>query len=489
VVTRRCVLPLGIVVCVFLLAGPAQGVIKIEKPLSKTFELSKAVFAGTVTKTNADNRLLEVKVTDTFKGDSPGETVRVQITSPEELFKDVAVDQPVVVFVDKALGGSIATLNLADTWVLANLVPNANPQAWQVVKLNDQARKSYPGRTSALVALLGQFKAGKGTLVNAIEQNVFRGGAKDLGNLKVKPTFLLTAKLGAEGKPHLLVGTADGVRLLAPAATGHEDKTQDWGLAGAKGAWAAFGDVSGDKRPDLLLGTTLYINDGRKFTASKVALDIKEPPLAVAICQAPADKTADVAVLYKSGKLIVYRNPGGADKPWSAGPEKALWGTEAKPAFAAFFGDWGDTGKTHVMVVREAGVTRYALDADGGPPADLARLTGATLADISKTEADGMKLLGAVPLDVDGDGRLDLLVVSEQGGFALVNRGFGCYLVNPDAVSALKPGGAKKAPFTLKLTTLLAGADLAADKFDDVLVLTEDGALFVVDNTPFPPPP
>jgi len=471
---------------VLLSAGPAGAVIKLKLTIPKMYETARGVVVGTVTKVNADNRVIDVKVTATLKGDPVGEQVRIQIVTPADLIKQVAVDQPVVVLIAKARGGPVNVLHLADTWLLAEQIADASPPAWRVVQTHNE-QEPFPGRTAALVRALEELKAGKSTLLNAIEQNVFRGGVKELGNLKAKPTFFLAADVNGDGKAELLVGAADGVRLFAPSASGYEDVTQAWGLAGAKGSWACFGDVNSDKTPDLLLGGALYLNDSKKFSPAKATFDIKPDPLAVGVVAGKDGKTADIAALSKTGELTVFENPGSVDKPWAAKPARSLWKDEAgtKPPFAAFFGDWGDNGKPHVMVVRENGVTRYALDDDGGPPADLKRLTGRALGDTSTKEAQGMTLLGAIPLDLDGSGRMDLLLITEKGGMALMNRGFGCYMVNPEASAAFRSHDQYKCPFVLKPTCFLAASDTQDDKFDDVLVLTEDGSLFVVDNPPY----
>jgi len=46
-----------------------------------------------------------------------------------------------------------------------------------------------------------------------------------------------------------------------------------------------------------------------------------------------------------------------------------------------------------------------------------------------------------------------------------------------------------RVPFTLKNTTRIVGADLHGDKFDDAVVLAEDGKLCEISNTPYPPHP
>ena len=80
-----------------------------------------------------------------------------------------------------------------------------------------------------------------------------------------------------------------------------------------------------------------------------------------------------------------------------------------------------------------------------------------------------------------------MIVVSDAGNLVLVNRGFGTFLLDPDAGTPLAAPGEKGLPFKVTPATPWAAADLAGDGCDDVLVLGEDGRLFVVENPPAKP--
>jgi hypothetical protein len=463
---------------------PAEAVIRVDTTIQKVYDPSGTVVTGTVTAVKPDNRVVEVKVVETVKGESPGEQVRVQIVSPEELLKSVAAGQPAVLFIAEEKGQSMALVHMADTWLMAQLVPNSKPPVYRVVQVFD-GKQTFPGRTAAMLRLVGELKAGKSTLLNKVEPNFFHGGIRQLAKLPVaKPAFLAATDVNGDRKPDLLVGTAEGVRLMLAAASAFEDGTEKWGLAKAAGAVAAIGDANGDGRPDLLIGTEIYINDGQKFSpaGARLAAPDGARPLAAAFVGASGNKNPDAMVMLASGLLLTFKNPGAAGKPWTpAGGPRALW-QEKEAALAAAFGDWGDTGRTHLMVLRPSSLVRYALDDAGGPPADFERLTGEKPPHALSPE--GLKNAVTAAIDYNGDRRPDFFLAADGGSVLLVNRGFGAYLAALDAGSALVAAADRPVPFRLSPATPAAAADLHGDGIEDLLVLTEDGRLFAVDSHP-----
>ena len=130
----------------------------------------------------------------------------------------------------------------------------------------------------------------------------------------------------------------------------------------------------------------------------------------------------------------------------------------------------------------------YALAADGPAPADIQRLAGERL---GYYDRDNLGLSGAVltTLDSNGDGRLDLLAVNDPFGLLLVHRGFGAFFASAIAPLGLKNHADHAVPFRFTPRTLIAAADFAGDRCDDLLVLTEAGELFLVENPPHPKHP
>jgi len=471
-------------------AAPVGAVIKVDFPVSKIYAASKAVVTGTIASLVPANRVAEVKTDETLKGTPPGERFRVQVVAPAALFAQVAEGQPVVVFVGEAEGKLVAVVHLADTWLLAQGVPGASPPAWRVVQPYDAAR-SFPGRTAALVRLVGELKAGKATLQDEMEPEAFRG-VREVAKLPVsQPTFLTPVDLNGDGKLDLAIGTASGVRLFLAGANGYIDVTSQSGVEGAAASHCAVGDANGDGKPDLLLGNTLWLRVAQppsavgKFTRVNPQFDL--PPeaewLAVTLADATGDGRPDAVVLLKSGKLVVLANPGSADKPW-APSSKALWQDAEVPGAAAFSTQWGDTDDLCVLVVRERDTVRYGIGPKAGPPAGFQRLTGTPLAAYKGLGGKPIKPLAAVAFDFDGNGRTDYLVVTEGGGLTLANRGFGTFLTNDAIHPVFHAEGEKKLPFALASPTLVAPGCLQAGEAprQNLLVLAADGRLFEMDN-------
>jgi hypothetical protein len=469
-----------------LWAAPAVAVIKVDMPVSKIYETSQAVAVGIVDRVNAENHVLEVKVRETLKGTPVGQRFRVQVLGPADLFGRVAAGQPIALFVGKVRGGAIAVVHLADTWLLANRLPGAEPPLWRIMQLHNDARQAFPGRTAALLTLLQEMKAGKPTILDKLEQAPFTA-ARQVARLNVtRPAWLLAADFSGDKKAGLLVGTAAGTRLFLSSPDGYADVTQQWGAPRGGGDYRAAGDVNGDGKLDLLLDDTLWINNGRRFTPAKtagLALPQKAHPLAAALVDVTGHGRPDVIFLAANGELRIYENPGSPDTPWRAQPPRMLW-PAGEPPIAAEIGNFGDSGGPCALVVRENGITRYGLRPGDAAAADFARLTGTEFSRYSGKFPAGLKNARVAGLDVNGDGRRDLFVLGQTSGLLLVNRGFGAFLADADAGGVFTAPGPNPPPLRLAPSAVWAPAVFAEDRCEGLLVLTEDGVLFQVFHKP-----
>ena len=474
----------------------AEAVIRVDFPVSMIYGSSEAVLVGKVAAVNPSNRVVEVKAVETLKGVSASRRLRVQILSPAPLIKRIAAGRPLVLFVGRSKGAPVGVVHVAGAWLLAKLIPKVNPPAWRVVDVYD-GRQSFPGRTVALARLLRQLKAGKTDFLDAIEPKVFRGGPRKLADVMPNAAFVLAADFNGDGKDDVLIGGPGRVQLLLSGESGlaAADQAGKWHLGKAKGDRGAAGDVNNDRRIDLLLGGTLWLNTGGAFAPQTRGLDIPADAAALALADATGDGNADAVALTPDGRLAVWQSPGKVSGPWKKLPPRQLGTGQKAPLAAAFAPDWGDTGKLHVMAVGRRGPIRWALDADGGPPADMLRLTGAKL-NVSKGPGKAAAVVAAVAMDINGDGRLDYLILTgdKSGGWMLVNRGFGAFIVNPEAGAPTRTHGRHKVPWKrVTRGMLVAAGDIHGDKFDDLLILTPDGKLYELSNTPYkvklPKPP
>jgi len=446
------------------------------------YDLAQLVLIGRVGRIDATEKIVEAEIVKVSKGNFAGDRVQIQLAGTNNYIGQVELNQPVVIL----SGVKSAFVHLADNFLSAEPLPKGEPPKLKVNKVNP-IQSWFPGRTVALVRLVDDIASGHPRLLNAIEHVVWNGGVKKWGTVLPNPDYIVASDLNGDGKAEVLIGNAKATQLLINTGTRFKDETVKWGLRKARGKWAAFGDVNGNKRPDTLIETRLLLNKGDHFGAGH-ALPFHDDAnvLAVALIDCTGDGRPDAAFLLKNGDLHVFENPGNDRSEWKALPVKHLWRGGDEAMAAAFSADWGDTGKPHVMVVRADGPTRYALDPDGGPPAQFERLTSGSLKRYN--EMYGLtrwNVVAAVPLDINGDGLQDLIVILDTDGPTLVNRGFGTFFFNPMPTNALHDSYSTKVPWQVTPKTRFGAGDIHGDKFDDLLIVTEDGRLFELDNTPY----
>lgn len=478
----RLLKPVLFTLVVVFTAQSGWAVIRVDSPVTKTYDLAKLVLIGKVVRIDASERIVEVKVDKVSKGDFSGDRVQIQLAGVNEYFRQVELNQPVVIF--SGLKGTL--VHLADNFLSAEPLAVGSPSKLRVIEVNP-IQSRFPGRTAGLVRLVDEVASGHPTLLNMIEHVVWGGGIRKWGKVLPNADYVVASDLNRDGKAEVLIGNRQSTELLVNTGNGLSKKTLKWGLRSARGKWAASGDINSDRKIDLLIGRQFWLNEGWHFAPGPVLpLSGDTDILAVALLDFSGHGRPDVLFLKKDGELLVFENPGRDDAPWKELPPRRLWSGGEEIEAAAFSSDWGDTGKPHVMVVRASGLTRYPLDTEGGPQADFERLTGQPLKPYNEIEGSALwNVMAAVPLDINGDGRNDLIVILDKGGPTLVNRGFGTFFLNPLPTEALHASYQEEVPWKITPKTRFGAGDIHGDKFDDLLIVTPDGELFELDNTPY----
>jgi hypothetical protein len=448
---------------ILFIFNAAFAVIAAKLPASKLYTARSPVLITKITSINGNR--LELDVVETLSGKAT-DKLRLQIVKPESLLEAIKVGDPVVILVSKGRPNepvvhNDAVVHMAGKWLLATGNLSASPPVWQVMsEHSNDFYKTFPGTTDVLIALLHQARSGKYNFLDKAEERLFLDGASEIAQLKVTPLALFAADLDGDKTPELLVSTPHGPHIFALSGQGYEDVTAKYNLPDS-GRLLAVGDINEDGKIDLLIDSTPYFNQGTSFKPA-AQIDVPKDGL-VSIAGKPI-------VLSPSGQL-------------SAGSEtRSLW-REATPPLTAAIGPFDEADKNSIIVIMDSALTRYSLD---GRVSDFTRLTGEVLSSYLKDSGGKFKKPKLVPIDVNGDGRRDLLVIAEGAQFLLINRGFGAYFVSPVAGSlALGSAPDKPFPYASNATSShWAAIDTRSDHHEDLLILTPDGALYRLGNPP-----
>jgi hypothetical protein len=228
----------------------------------------------------------------------------------------------------------------------------------------------------------------------------------------------LVLKLKA-GTNHLLlkVCNADGEHAFYFAAgqagfagSGwFEDASAAWGLgptADLTGDTLSVADFDNDGKPDVLFGAgtgTVLRNAGGRFEVKDVGVSYRPGKVGPALCDYDGDGAVDLFVPQADGGKL-YRNDGGGrfvDVTAKAGDLAKLTGR----AVGAAWGDFDNDGKPDLLVCMLRGPNRYYRNNGDGTFADKSTDTGLSQK-VFNTQA-------AAWADLNGDGRLDLILANE----------------------------------------------------------------------------
>jgi len=465
-ISHRCRRGLAAAFLIIAVTSKGLAVIGVTLSMADLYESAREVVVAEVVKTDADARTIGLKTVECPKGESASAAFTLHFPDGVEL-PQAKAGQPAIVFV----GRRGTSVHVADGW-LAAANPTPEDSALEVTQ-NEGPNVNFPGPTEALIRVIEDVRVGKKSIVYEIEHFVFKGGIRPQPDIMPQPKAIAAADVNGDGWEDVLVVGAQESKLFLNHAG--ELTYAPAGISKATGLWAATGYLDRDKRPDFLVGDTLWLNEPGGFRAGPTLAPLPaEKVLAAGIFDANGDRHPDVLLATAEGEVIIFTNPGTNDGEWTR-ESKTLW-TGGEPVLAAAFSDcWNDNGQVQLMVIRAEGPERYTLDPNDGPPVGHLRLAG-----FPPSWGGRWEIYGATVLDVDGNGLPDFYGSGPSFGAIINGRGFGTFLSNYSAKRVFGHEGLAWGELTPR--TVLGSADLHGDKCDDLLVATEDGHLFEVDN-------
>lgn len=483
---RRVMRAVAVAVAAVLVVGwgrPASAIIRVDFPVARVYKEAQVVVIGEATRTAPGQGSIACSVSETLKGQSSATMLPIEL--PAALAGQVKPGNPIVAF----MHGDRGIFHLADAWYAAE---RRGGGRWAVTGPYPMV-KNYPGRTDALVDILQEIKAGRRGIQDGIGHE-FIGTLRDHGNVGVKPTYMIAADVTGNNSPDAIISSQQGVRLWVARGDKFVDVSEAWGLKDVTGRCTAAGDVNGDGKADLLIGTSLWLQGQRRFAKSDIELQLpdEETWAAAALDDINGDRQADVVVLSRNGELTWMANPGLGGGKWSRS-RAGLWAGKKEALAAVFSHDWGDTRRLYVMVVHADDIVRYPLQIAGEREGDFHRLTGLDMTVYPKIGPMPMQVDLCAGLDYDGNGLTDLLLVTKGGGITLANRGYGAYLINGfmhtqfRTDSTFKPHPKiPKMPFEISPAVRVAPGKRAGQtgkgNAQNLLLLRPDGQLFEMIN-------
>jgi hypothetical protein len=464
---------IAVVACA-LFAGlrPAAAVIPADVQVQKKYRDAEVIFVGSVSDL-PKRGYVEVHAAKYLKGNGPAKWLfRARTKSELELIAALKAGLPAAGFLllDADKNPVAGLLHAGDMWL--KLSPGGMPPT---VDGKDEAMAAgFPGRTATLVRLLTDLAAGKPGIRNDeldYKDARFKNPRLlDLGELRVKPTFVAAVDFDADGKADLIVGTAAGLRLFVRKGAGFADATDRSGLAGKTGTAAALAELAGPEkpRPGLVTpGETFVLNAGR--------YDGLGPNVGTAAGDdvfAFGSATDTYVAALRTGTIAFGANG-------RVGPRVRLRGPVAfpKPAGAilggGFVAEPEPPGGIDPLLAATGKFLSYITAAPAGAAGlvDEIRFTGIPPIDAKRT------VVAAGIIDLNGDRLADVYVAFDDGGdWVVLNRGYGCFFphLNPLARRAeWKLAGVPAPP-----PALVTSADVDADGAADVVFVSADGRVY-----------
>ena len=490
-------------------AVPAGAVIKPDVDVDRMYKVARSLLIGRITSVDAKNGMVKADIKEDLKTRRRGAAIKPALGKVELDFKAlpkvlqyVQVGKPVVI-----IHGRIrAAVHIADTLCVVRKLPNTDLPRYVLSTSTDWT--VFPGVTPALVGAIKAVKANKWTNPNGVAHWMFPRYRR-ISQLKFAPTAMACGDFNGDGLPDLIALEPGGAEVHLARSGGYEkaalvDATKDWGIGDVKASAVAVGDVNGDGKADLVLDDTLYVSDGKRFTAGKA---LRKAPagtklIAVGIGPTVDGGKADIVLLSQDGMVFIYRN-GPVDRPWNAQPPRSLWKEDAaSPTQKACISLFGYNDHLYVMALRSEGPTRYPLNPDDGRPADAMHMAHAAKGRFKP----GNIYRALTPLRVETRlghlkenqfGRaLSLMMFTDKGrdaDMALLGRGHGVFLLNGrmgmfrhDRKTGKNAGNqvaGSRGKLIIPQISATAAADInRKDGVDELIFATPDGKVFMADN-------
>jgi hypothetical protein len=422
----RCLILLGTAMA--LLAADALAVIAVKLPVSQMYDGARTVIVGNVTKLNPQTGAVTASA-KALKG-ATGDVLRFKLEGFPAVVARLKEGSPFVLLT--GTHPEDFALHLGDTWFL----PEAKAEGLYLVKQERDLKQSYPGTTAALMKIAQDRAAKKYNMLDQVTEqegkSMLHGGVKDLGKFDAAPfTSLQTIKALRGNRKSLIALGKDSMKFFAAS---------DQGITPA--------------RPSL--------------PAIPVA-DV----IAVSVVDLTGTGAPVVVALKKTGQLDLYQTPGNT----TATKTIHLW-KDNTTASAAAFGNFGEDEKPCVIVIKDDNIERYSLDASS-QPADFLRLTGERVSTYHKDKPNWLSGATAAPVDINGDGKTDVLINTIAGPMLLINRGYGAFFIDQDVAKILKTEAGQPLITEKSLWTAI---DVDGDHLDDLLIINESGAAIAVMN-------